>query len=87
MSEPQQTRSDSGAITIASSIGDYCDNYEEALPRLPMGFSVIRVFVGRPVMRVNPDISQVVECTEHNHDDGHSGAQKHEGEQHVSLAT
>jgi hypothetical protein len=54
---------------------------------LSMWFGVTRVVAGRPVIRVLPHISQIVECAEGNHHDHDRGAEKHEGEQHVSLAT
>jgi hypothetical protein len=52
-----------------------------------MWLGVMRVVTGRPVIRVLPRIPQIAECAEGNHHDHHRGAEKHEGEQHVSLAT
>jgi hypothetical protein len=52
-----------------------------------MWLGVMGVVAGRPVIGVVPHISQVVECAEGNQYDHYRGAEKHEGEQHVSLAT
>jgi hypothetical protein len=52
-----------------------------------MRLGVMGVVTGRPVIRMVPHISQIVECAEGNQHDHYCGAEKHEGEQHVSLAT
>jgi hypothetical protein len=52
-----------------------------------MRLGVMRVVAGRPVIRVVPHVSQIAECAEGYQHDHYRGAEKHEGEQHVSLAT
>ena len=54
---------------------------------LSMRLGVMRVVAGRPVIRVVPHVSQIAECAEGYQHDHYRGAEKHEGEQHVSLAT
>jgi hypothetical protein len=52
-----------------------------------MWLGVMRVVAGRPVIRVVPHISQIVECAKGDQHDHYRGTEKHEGGQHVSLAT